>query len=381
MPPRTRILVPAVAVLAIGAGSLFGQLAPAPSPLPRSIPAPPNPASPGASLDPRLTPEELANIRVYETANRGVVNITTSTVQVDPLFRLPVAGEGSGSGAVIDQEGHVITNHHVIEGAREIEVTFSDGRSYPAELVGSDNEYDLAVLKVAAPREALQPVALGRSETLRVGQRAYVLGNPFGLEGSLTTGIVSSLNRSLPSRVTDRVVTGMIQTDAAMNPGNSGGPMLNSSGEMIGMCVAIRSSVGQNSGVGFAIPVDRIRRFVPELIATGKVLRAYHGIVLVNPTARGLRIAKLSPGGPAERAGLQGFREVMTTKRQGPFEYRVASIDREGADYIVAIDGRPIRSHEEFLAAMDAHRPGDRVVLTVTREGAQRDVPLVLGEA
>jgi S1-C subfamily serine protease len=364
------------------AGSTVAQLAA--TPLGEAPPAPaPALAQPESitELDPRLTPEEVANIRVYQAANRGVVNITTSTVQVDPLFRLPVAGEGAGSGAVIDVEGHVITNHHVIEGAREIEVTFFDGRSYPAELVGSDEEYDLAVLKVAAPREALFPVALGRSSTLRVGQRAYVLGNPFGLEGTLTTGIVSSLNRSLPSQVTDRVITGMIQTDAAMNPGNSGGPMLNSSGEMIGMCVAIRSAVGQNSGVGFAIPVDRVRRFVPELIATGKVLRAFHGIVLVNPTARGLRIAKLSPGGPAEQSGLRGFREVVTKKRQGPFEYRVVSIDREGADHIVAIDGAPIRTPEEFLAAMDAHRPGDRVVLTVLREGVERKVPLVLGEA
>ena len=182
------------------------------------------------------------------------------------MFGMPVEGEGAGSGAVIDKRGHIVTNQHVIDGARKIEVALTNGKMYDAELVGEDAEYDIAVLRIDAPAADLNPIRLGRSDNLRVGQKAYALGNPFGLDHTLTSGVVSSLNRSLPSRVSGRIMDGMVQTDAAMNPGNSGGPLLNTSAEMIGMCVAIRSSVGQNSGVGFAIPIDRVRRFVPELI-------------------------------------------------------------------------------------------------------------------
>lgn len=329
-----------------------------------------------------LTPEERANIRVYEVVNQSVVHITTSTVQYDRMFGMPIEGSGVGSGAIIDKRGHILTNHHVIEGADKILVKLADDdTNYVATLVGADEEYDIAVLRIDAPADRLQPIALGRSDTLRVGQKAYALGNPFGLEGTLTTGIVSSLNRSLPSRVDGRAMTGMIQTDAAMNPGNSGGPLLNTAGEMIGMCVAIRSTVGQNSGVGFAIPMNRIRRFTPELLEHGKVIRAYHGIVLLNETSQGLRIAKISPGGPADNAGLRGFRTVIRNRREGPFTYRETAIDRNYADYVLTIDGKSIRTHEEFLKIMDSHKPGDRVVFSVMREGKERRITLTLGAA
>jgi S1-C subfamily serine protease len=340
-------------------------------------------AAPVTTAPVQLTPEELANIRVYEVANQSVVHVTTSVVQYHPILGVPIeGGEGSGSGAILDRQGHILTNHHVIDGASSIKVTFSNDHSYDAEVVGSDDEYDIAVLKISPDAaEKLVPIQLGRSDNLRVGQKAYALGNPFGLDGTLTTGILSSLNRSLPSRVDSRVMDGMIQTDAAMNPGNSGGPLLNTSAEMIGMCVAIRSSVGQSSGVGFAIPVDRIRRFVPEIIKHGRIIRAYHGIVMLNETARGLRIAKVAEGGPAAKAGLRGFSIKLGTERRGSVIYQVKELDKESADYLVAIDGTPIKSHTEFLAIMDAHAPGDRVVFTVQRAGEQLNVPVVLGSA
>lgn len=345
----------------------------------RNAPAPVSRDAVRAPL--QLTPEELANIRVYETANRSVVHITTSTVQYDSMFGMPIEGKGAGSGAVLDKEGHILTNEHVIEGARQVKVAMADGSMYDAQLVGSDEEYDIAVLKINAPRDELYPISLGTSENLRVGQKAYALGNPFGLDHTLTSGVISSLNRSLPSRVNGRVMDGMVQTDAAMNPGNSGGPLLNTSAEMVGMCVAIRSSVGQNSGVGFAIPADRIRRFVPELIKNGRIVRAYHGIVVLNETDRGLRIAKLSQGGPAEHAGLRGFRVVKRRVRQGSVVYEVPELDKEYADFIVAIDGKAVSTHTDFLAVMDAHAPGDRVVFTVQRDGQQVQVSVTLGAA
>lgn len=332
-------------------------------------------------IDPRLTPEELANIRVYDTVSTSVVNISTSTQQFDKMFGLPIDGEGSGSGAVLDQQGHILTNQHVIEDATEIQVTLSNGETFPATLVGADKEYDMAIIKIDPRGVPLKPIQLGRSEALRVGQKAYVLGNPFGLEGTLTAGMISSLNRSVPSRRGGRAMTGMIQTDAAMNPGNSGGPLLNSSGEMVGMCVAIVSATGQNAGVGFAIPMNRIRRFVPELLEHGRVIRAYHGIVLLNETSQGLQIAKLADGGPAEQAGLRPFRQVLETGRQGPFIVQRTRIDRSYADYILAIDGEPVTTHEDFLAIMDAYKPGQRITFTVLREGQRLNVPITLGAA
>lgn len=330
-----------------------------------------------------LTPDELANIRVYETANSSVVHITTSTAKLTSMFGMLVEGEGEGlgSGAVLDKRGHILTNQHVIEGAKKIEVALTNGKMYEAELVGADAEYDMAVLRIDAPPEDLKPIRLGYSEGLRVGQKAYALGNPFGLDHTLTSGVVSSLNRSLPSRVNGRVMDGMVQTDAAMNPGNSGGPLLNTAAEMIGMCVAIRSSVGQNSGVGFAIPIDRIRRFVPELIENGRIVRAYHGIVMVNETNRGLRVAKLAQNGPAEAAGLRAFRVVKRRWREGPVVYEANELDKEYADYILAIDGKSIATHTEFLELMDGYAPGDRVVFTVLRDGQRLDVPIRLGAA
>ncbi|TWT38118.1 putative serine protease HtrA [Posidoniimonas corsicana] len=350
-------------------------------------PAAPNQASPyavapaGAPADRapiNLTPEELANIRVYEVAQRAVVNITTSTLQADMFFRVQ-HGKGSGSGSIIDRQGHILTNNHVIEDAQEIQVTLFNGETYDAQLIGADSEYDMAVLKIDAPADRLSPIEMGESDTLRVGQKAYAVGNPFGLEGTLTTGIISSLNRSLPSRVRNRTMTSMIQTDAAMNPGNSGGPLLDTSARMIGMNVAIASKIGQNSGVGFAIPVNRVRRFLPDLIEHGKVVRPDHGIIELAVTPNGLTIARVRPDGPADRAGLRGFRIVRRERRQGAVRYIDTRIDRSYADSIVSIDGTPVRTAQEFLSIVDRCSPGQEVTVTVIREGRRQDVQLRLG--
>ncbi len=330
--------------------------------------------------NPNLTPEELTNIHVYDGDNRGVVNVLTKMKTYDRFFMIPSESEGAGSGSVLDKQGHVLTNYHVVEDANAILVTLPGGKDYEADLVGEDPDNDIAVLKINAPPEELYPVPIGRSDNLRVGQRVYTLGNPFGLEGTLTTGIISNLNRTLPSR-TGREMKSIIQTDAAMNPGNSGGPLLDTSGRMIGMNVAIATKTGQNAGLGFAIPVNRIRQIVPQLIAHGKVIRADIGIVAVKEMDKGLQIVKLNKGGPAEKAGLQGWKTVRRRVTRGPLVYDVEREDPSGADVIVDVDGKPVESAAAFLDTIEEHQPGERVVLTILRQGRQLQVPVTLGSS
>lgn len=325
-----------------------------------------------------LTQEERINVFVYQQANRSVVNINTRTVQSVGLLMLEIPAEGEGSGIVLDRFGHILTNSHVVEGAREIQVTLASGKSYEARLVGVDPATDVAVLKIDAPADALSPIAFGNSNNLLVGQRVFAIGNPFGLERTLTTGIISSLNRSLPARKTGRTIRSIIQIDAAINPGNSGGPLLDCRGRMIGMNTAIASRSGDSAGVGFAIPVNTLARVVPQLIERGKVVRPDSGIARVYQTDKGLLIASLVPGGAAERAGLQGPRVIKQKKRQGPFVYEVQTVDRSAADLITAVDGQPVRTGDDFLTAIEAKSPGDTVVLSVVREGQLRQVPLRL---
>jgi S1-C subfamily serine protease len=349
--------------------------------------APPAAAQTAAAADVRdispssatadLTPEEQRNIRVYETANRSVVNIDTTVIEVDAFFRRQA--EGSGSGAVLDKQGHILTNYHVVEGAQKVDVTLATNQTYPAELVGHDKEHDIAVLKIDAPASELFPIMLGQSDRLRVGQRVYALGNPFGWDGTMTTGIISSLNRNLPSRVEGRQMQSLIQTDAPMNPGNSGGPLLDSNSQMIGMCVAIASRTGQSAGVGFAIPIDRIRAFLPELIERGHIVRADIGIGNVMETGgAGLLIGEMDPEGPAAKAGLRGFRVVIRQERRGPYIVSSRAIDRSQADRVIAFDGEPMHSGVQFRDKVWEHRPGDTVTLTIIREGQQMDVSVTL---
>lgn len=325
----------------------------------------------------QFTPEEQTNITVYEAVNRSVVNINTKATVATGLLLIEMPSEGAGSGIVLDKQGHLLTNFHVVEGAKEIQVLLYDGSSHPATVVGFDPATDVAVIKVDAPAELLQPVAFGTSNDLRVGQRVFAIGNPFGLERTLTTGIISSLNRSLPTR-TGRTIKSIIQTDAAINPGNSGGPLLDSNARLIGMNTAIASRTGQSAGVGFAIPVGTLARIVPQLIQRGRVIRPDAGISRVYQSDAGLVVATLTAGGPAERAGLRGFKIVRERRRQGPFMMEFERVDRAGADLIVAVGGQAVRTADDFLSAVESKNPGDQVLITVQREGHRLDIPVVL---
>jgi len=337
---------------------------------PALAPLPPGPP------DEALTVEERVNVAVYENVNRSVVNINTKSVR-DGIFFLETSSEGAGSGSVLDKQGHILTNNHVVEGAREIQATLFDGKSYEARLVGKDDANDVAVLKIDAPPQSLIPVTLGDSTHLKVGQRVFAIGNPFGLERTLTTGIISSLNRSLPAR-NNRTIKSIIQIDAAINPGNSGGPLLDSRSRLIGMNTAIASSTGQSAGVGFAIPSAIIARVVPQLIERGRVIRPDAGVTRVLQTEKGLLIATMTPGGPAEQAGLRGFKIVRQRRKQGLFVYETQSIDRNAADLIVAVNGEKVNKAADFLALIEAKRPGDEAVLTIIREGREMNVSLRL---
>jgi len=348
-------------------------------PVPKKGPRPPAGHAPlGTDPSGPLGPEELSqdeqiNVSVYENVNRGVVNITTRGAR-EGFFLQEVPTEGAGSGSILDKAGHVLTNNHVIEGARQVQITLFDGKSYEARFVGADPVNDVAVMKIDAPAESLHPVVLGDSRKLKVGMHVFAIGNPFGLERTLTTGVISSLNRALQIHE-HRTVKSIIQIDAAINPGNSGGPLLDSHSRLIGMNTAIASKTGQSSGVGFAIPVGIIARIVPELIDKGRVVRPEIGISKVYETEQGLLIYRLIPGGPAERAGLKGPQAVA--RRRGPFV--VESIDRAAADLIVAVDGQKVTRADDFLGIIEAKAPGATVTITILRKGKELEVPIVLG--
>ena len=269
--------------------------------------------------------DEQINIRVYANTNRGVVNITTAASSIG-LFGDDSTTGGAGSGFVIDREGHILTNYHVIEGADTVQVTLADGSSHEAKIVGADASNDVAVIRIDVPSEQLVAVNLGDSSGLLVGQKVLALGNPFGLERTLTTGIISSLDRSIKAK-NGRTIKGIIQSDAAVNPGNSGGPLLNSKGEVIGMNTAIISQVGQSAGISFAVPVNAIKRILRPLIEEGRVVRADLGLSRVYRTPRGLLVLGLVEGGPAESAGLRPIQARRT--RYGPV------VVPESADLIV----------------------------------------------
>lgn len=326
-----------------------------------------------------LTPDEKRNILVYERGNRAVVHITTRSVQIDTFYLMERPAEGSGSGSILDKRGLILTNYHVIEGARDIRVTLFNGDSYAASLVGQDPVNDIAVLKIDAPQDVLIPVRYGDSSKLRVGQKVYAIGNPFGLERTMTIGIISSLNRVLPSR-SGRTMKSIIQIDAALNRGNSGGPLFDSSGRLIGMNTAIASRTGENTGVGFAIPISAVKRVVPQLVENGRVIRPDIGITRVYQTEQGLMVATIAQGGPVDQAGIRGFRLVREQVQRGPFVYEQTRIDRSAADTIVGIDGQRVQTADDLLSVVENKKPGEQVVLTVMRDGETVSLPVTLGE-
>ncbi len=315
--------------------------------------------------------DEQVNIRVYANTNRGVVNITTAASSIG-LFGDELTTGGSGSGFVIDREGHLLTNYHVIEGADTVQVTLADGSAHEAKVIGADASNDLAVIKIDVPAEQLIPLNLGDSSGLLVGQKVLALGNPFGLERTLTTGIISSLDRSIKAK-NGRTIKGIIQSDAAVNPGNSGGPLLNSKGEVIGMNTAIISQVGQSAGISFAVPINSIKRILRPLIEEGRVVRADLGLSRVYRTSQGLLVLGVVEDGPAEKAGLRPIQARRT--RYGTV------VVPESADLIVSIDGKPVKTYEDLLTEVEARAPGDSVVLKVIRNGKAVDVPVKLGRS
>ncbi|QGQ32670.1 trypsin-like serine protease [Gimesia maris] len=309
-----------------------------------------------------LSPEEEINVSVYEKLNKSVVHITTKSTKTDGFFLLEYDTEGAGSGAIIDQAGHILTNYHVIEDAQQVNVTLFNGKSYTAKFVGADAINDIAVIKIEEDAGILKPVTIADSSKLKVGQRVFAIGNPFGLERTMTCGIISSLNRSLKLRG-NRTIKSIIQIDAAVNPGNSGGPLINSHGQLIGINTAIASNTGQSSGVGFAIPSNLVSRVVPQLLTHGHMIHPEIGIQRVYETEQGLLVAKLTPGGPAETAGIRGPKIVR--QRRGLIT--IERVDRGAADLIVAVDSRPVKTASDFLDYIESKKPGDTVTVSVLR--------------
>jgi S1-C subfamily serine protease len=331
-------------------------------------------AAPGESLD----GEEQNNIGVYKKNIPSVVNVTSRAMTFDFFYGL-VPQEGQGSGFVIDKEGHILTNYHVIADARQVEVTMHNRKKYKATVVGTDVPHDLAVIQIKAPD--LVPAVLGDSRNLQVGQKVYAIGNPFGLAGTMTRGIVSSIR---PVREPNgAMIDEAIQTDAAINPGNSGGPLMNWHGEVIGINTMILSNVGQNAGIGFAIPINTAKAVLNDLLTLGRVRRPALGVRTIPigpeladeiglPVDYGLLIIQVTPGGSADLAGMRGGSERAYL---GNIPIML------GGDLIVAIDDQKVQDEDDLAQMMNNHRAGDTVKVTIYRGKKKMDVSVALGEA
>jgi S1-C subfamily serine protease len=339
------------------------------------------PAAPRA-VAPRgaLQPDEQQTIGIFERTSPSVVYITTIQ-HVRDFFNRNVTRvpQGTGSGFIWDDSGNIVTNFHVIQGAQEALITLADQRSYPASLVGASPEHDIAVLHIDVPPDAAPvppPVPIGSSSDLLVGQNVYAIGNPFGLDHTLTTGIISALNRSIDDE-RGGVIDNLIQTDAAINPGNSGGPLLDSAGRLIGINTMIFSPSGAYAGVGFAVPTDTVNRVVPRLITYHRYVRPTSGITANDELSRrllrgtdetGVVVLQVAAESPADRAGLHAAQMTGAGRVQL-------------GDVIVGVDGKPIENFAGLVAVLDAHQFGDTVRLTVSRNGERRDVPITLSAA
>lgn len=326
-----------------------------------------------------LTADEEINIRIYRDAAPSVVNIVTSAVTYD-FFYNPVPSTGSGSGVIADRRGHIITNYHVIDGAKSLEVTLFDGSKHSAEVIGVDPGVDLAVIRIKAPASKLRPIEFGDSASLQIGQRAFAIGSPFGLEKTLTVGIVSSLGRTMRAS-SGRLIRGIIQTDAAINPGNSGGPLLDSSGKMVGVNTAIFSPVKGSIGIGFSIPSHTVRSVFTALVTKGYVSRLWLGITgqnidaadaaLLGFKSTGVLIADVFKGGPAHRAGL---RAADSNVRLGNV------IMATGGDLVTSINGKPVNTMDELSELLETFTAGETVVVKVVRGSRELSIKVRLEE-
>jgi S1-C subfamily serine protease len=312
--------------------------------------------------------DEQRTIDVYKSVNEAVVFVTTITLEYDPFefFMEYQPREGTGSGVIVDaRRGIVLTNNHVIGNAHRIEVTLADGKNYKASLVGSDPETDIGVIQIVAPPPNLSSVTFGDSTALEIGQSVLAIGNPFGLSRTLTQGIVSSLDRTVKSP-TGSILRGLIQTDAAINPGNSGGPLLDADGRLIGINTAILSQSGDSAGIGFAIPIDGIRKVLPELIRTGKIARPAMGWALVD-TNQGPMVFRTQAGGPSDQAGL-----VAIERRVGNEFLRGVIRDTNGADLIVSINEQPVSDRAQVEDLIKQNSPADKPIRLIVRQGSKR---------
>ncbi|MEK6334856.1 MAG: trypsin-like peptidase domain-containing protein [Acidobacteriota bacterium] len=330
---------------------------------------------PPAITDPSTATDEQNNIEVYKAAAPGVVYIQSTTMVRDFFGMFQRPAEGTGSGSIIDDQGNILTNYHVIANAEKLTVSFGSGKTYPAKVVGRDPDTDLAVIKmIETPKEAMTIVPMGDSDKLVVGQKVLAIGNPFGLDRTLTTGVISGLQRPIRAQ-NQRQIEGAIQTDASINPGNSGGPLLDSHGRMIGINSQIESPSGASAGVGFAIPINIAKRIVPELIKNGEVRRPKLGVnvraveSLSNqvqlPVSSGALIINVLPNSGAARAGLRGI--VQT--EDGEVEI---------GDIIVGVDGQKVANNDDLYRALDKHQVGDTVNVDIYRDGRQMTVPVKL---
>jgi len=381
-----RLAIVAVVLIsgAYWAGARWGERGPKKV---EALPAKATPATPSSYREPvrenrdsGLTDEESINVRVYREASSAVANILTKATEYD-FFMDPVPVEGAGSGFVIDPRGYILTNFHVVQEAQSIEVVLGDQSRYPAKFVGADQRNDVALVKIEPKGKPLVALALGDSSKLQVGQKVLAIGNPFGFQSTLTTGVVSALGRTVQTSQTT-YIDEAIQTDAAINRGNSGGPLIDSHGEVIGINSAIYTPSGTTAGIGFAIPINTAKRIAHDLMTEGRVRQAFFGTrtlevggglaeALDLPVQEGLMIEEVTRGGPAAAAGLRGGdREAMAGMR------RIII----GGDVIVAIDGQKIANQLDMNVVLNRKRPGDTVSVTVYRGGKKLDIPVKLGE-
>jgi putative serine protease PepD len=370
---RLLVLGLIIGLAAYWAGSRYGQHAPGSvQAVPANLPADERPIT--------LDATEQENVQIYKQSSPAIANIVTRAVQYD-FFMDAVPVEGAGSGFVIDTDGHILTNYHVVQGAETIEVTLGDQSRYKAKYIGADTRNDIALIQIDPKGRKIMALPLGDSRNLLVGQRVLAIGNPFGFQSTLTTGVVSSLGRTVQTGE-NTFIDEAIQTDAAINRGNSGGPLLNTRGEVIGINSAIYAPTGTTAGIGFAIPINTARRAAEDLISTGRVRRASLGAegraiwpnladALHLGVQQGILIERVVPGGPAAQAGIRGgTRSVLA----GLQELRV------GGDVLVAVNGKEITSQMDLNLLLNRAWPGDTMTLTIYRDGKKMDVPVKLGD-